>query len=280
MSDPDLRIVEKGVATRPSVVPPVWVHTRVSPWLSRWARPAGTAAAALFRLIPAVHRFALVRQLANSLGPVLRRTAQFSQRRGGGLETPHESGVYLLLYALGLAGVPVPVPLRVPDLAVLDAALARGGVLLVVPHVGLVGQLVIWLGARGYRPTIVTANPRRPRPGTGKILLGPSFMLRVRTALRGGGLVLAMIDHPASSDRRIRRVATPGGDMFVSDGLVRLAMRCGATTLFGSAALDGPDVRVMLGHPSPEAVSADATLDEFCAFVAAGASRAAAATAT
>ena len=144
-----------------------------------------------------------------------------------------------------------------------------------VVSTGLFGQLVIWLGARGYRPTIVSSNPRRPRPGTGKILLGPSFMLRVRTSLRGGGLVLAMIDHPASSDRRIRRVATPGGDMFVSDGLVRLAMRCGATTLFGSAALDGSDVRVTLRRPSLEATSADATLDEFCAFVAAGASRAA-----
>ncbi len=259
------------------------MRTRVSQWLSWLARPAGMAAAALFHLIPEAHRFALARQVATSLEPLLRRTAQFKQGPGGGLETPHETSLYFVLHALRLAAVAVPVPLRVPDLAVLDAALARGGVLLVAPHVGLCGQLVIWLGARGYRPIIVSSNPSRPRPGTGKIMPGPASMLRVRTVLRGGGLVLAMIDRPdrpAASSRRIRRVATAGGEMFVSDGLVRLAMRCGAAILFGSAALDGPDVRVTIRRPSPEATSADATLDEICTFMAAVASRAAVATAT
>jgi hypothetical protein len=64
------------------------------------------------------------------------------------------------------------------------------------------------------------------------------MLLQVRSALRRGELVLALIDRQPGDRRHARSFHAKFGDFHVADGLLRVAGACGARTLFMMSATD------------------------------------------
>ena len=148
---------------------------------------------------------------------------------------------------------------------------AGRGLLMVGPHAMLSKLVVRYLHDHDDAPILVSAAPMRlgglARPPK-QIVKSAAFLLRVRTALRAGSILFSMADHDDESSHRVTPVPTVAGPVFLSDGLIRIAHRCGAAILFFSSALsDDGVVHIDLEPPSPASVSVEAIANDFAAFV-------------
>ena len=188
------------------------------------------------------------------------------------METPREVALQMVLRTLDRVGTEYDPLMRVHGAEPFAAARDAGrGLLMIGPHAALSKLVVRYLHDHGYSPIIVVADSMRfggmrrlPR----QILVSPHFLVRVRSELRAGSIVGAMADHEPHQSRRTFEVQTPAGTVLLSDGLFRVAEKCGATILFiGSALSDDGVVHVYLEPPSPDSQSAEAIAIDFAAFV-------------
>jgi len=188
------------------------------------------------------------------------------------METPREVALQMVLRTLDRIGTEYDPVVRVHGAEPFAAAREAGrGLLMIGPHAALSKLVVRYLCDQEYSPIIVVADPMRfggMRRHPRQIVTSPTFLLRVRTELRAGSIVGAMADHEPDTTHRTFEVETPGGPVLLSDGLIRIAQKCGSAILFIASALsDDGIVHIYLEPPSPSSQSVEAIVNDFAAFV-------------
>jgi hypothetical protein len=193
--------------------------------------------------VPRRYRFSAVARLARVLTPLVRRTSWYRAQRQLRIDGDREIALYYVLEIMTNSGALFEPALHVEGAEVLSDALKREqGVLLVAPH-ALLSQLIVrYLYDIGNVPTVVSAAPLAHIYGTRLVASTcqptPTYMIRLRSVLRSGGVVCAMVDGEHATERKLVKFATAVGLMYLSDALIRLALRCNASVLFISVRVD------------------------------------------
>jgi lauroyl/myristoyl acyltransferase len=233
---------------------------------------AGSCLGVAWRLIPRARRFDAAKAAASAVAPLLRMWRRWQVQNAHMMETPPEAALQMVLRALDRAGTEYDPILQVHGAESFAAAREAGrGLLMVGPHAMLSKLVVRYLHDHGYAPILVSAAPMRLgglRRPPAQIVKSDAFLLHVRTALRAGSILFSMVDHDDESSHRITAVPTIAGPVFLSNGLIRVAQRCGAAILFFSSTLsDDGVVHIDLEPPSPSSVSVEAITSDLAAFV-------------
>lgn len=187
--------------------------------------------------VPRRYRFSAASMLARISIPVLKRTSWYRAKRQIRVDGAGEISLYCALEMISNSGALFDPLLEVEGAELLRDAMKRGrGVLIVSPHMLLYQLVFRYLYDIGYSPTVVSTAPRVHIYGTGLTLPAtrpsPTFMIRLRSVLRGGGVVCAMVDGKHASAQSLIEFSTVEGPMYISDALLRLALRCNARILF------------------------------------------------
>jgi lauroyl/myristoyl acyltransferase len=221
---------------------------------------AGHCAALALRIVPRHHRFAAACMLARTLEPVVLRTAVY-RTWPGRLDSVREISLYGVMTLMDRQRVAFDPAIRVIGAELLHDDMRRGrGLLVLGLHQSLLTLFPRYLHDIGCTPTIIAAAGTFPIAGTGAtfpaIQASAHLLVRVRTELRAGGLVCAMLD----GGRHLRRrVDTAAGPRAISDAWVRLAHRCQARILFASAHVEPKQIVISLTRPvyAPDASGDD-----------------------
>jgi lauroyl/myristoyl acyltransferase len=209
---------------------------------------------------------------AVAIAPIIRVTGAKRFRRSPHTETPMEAALQMVLRTLDRVGTEYDPVVIVHGAEPFGATREAGrGLLMVGPHAQLSKLVVRYLYDHGYSPILLSSAPMRvgglPRPPR-QIVTSPTSLLRVRTALRAGSILFGMADHDGEISHRVKSVPTMAGPVFLSDGLIRIAHRCGAAILFFASALsDDGVVHIYLEPPSSASQSVEAIANDFAAFV-------------
>lgn len=235
--------------------------------------PYHAAALALghsLRLLPRRLRWRALLRAARLVTPLVPR-ADGSGAPGLGIDGYHEIALWRLMAATAVAGVSYDPAVEHRGLEHFEAALASaGGVLLAGPHSLLLYLTLRLLHDRGRSFVAITATPDLPIFGTKAnapaILVSESLLGEAVRHLRAGDFVCAMLDRPGPEPKAFE-VPTPIGPVYLSDALLRFALRERAGILFCDARIVGGNVILTwsaAGQATPEGARAD-----FAAFVAA-----------
>ncbi|HEV7921081.1 MAG TPA: hypothetical protein VGR02_09865 [Thermoanaerobaculia bacterium] len=190
------------------------------------------------RAVPRRYRFAAARMAAETLRPFVRRSTLFREHRRLGMDTDREVALHHALKSMTSSGTPFDPPMTIVNVGQLDDALAAGrGVFFATTHMVLAPVALRYLHDRGIIAFVVASSPPAII-GTGAhahdIAPSPESLLQVRSVLREGGALMAMIDLAEPSPRTIE-FETAAGTLCIRDTLLRLAQRCGAAIFFVAA---------------------------------------------
>ncbi len=115
----------------------------------------------------------------------------------------------------------------------------------------------------------IASSPDVPIFGTSDLArvipISETLLAQAVRTLRRGEVLCAMIDRPGPEPNAFELV-TPLGPLYISDALLRFALREGAAILFCTARVEAGRLVVTWSSPSP-AASADSVGSEFAAFV-------------
>jgi lauroyl/myristoyl acyltransferase len=230
-----------------------------SPGRSSWLR-AGGAATRLLSAVPHRYRYDAARILARAVEPVLKRTTLY-RTWPTRLDGVRELALYGVMTLMDRQRVPFDPPLRLSGDALLHDDLTHGrGVLLLGLHQSLATLVPRYLHDIGCTPLIVAASPTFPIVGaatSAPALQGStSLLIRVRSQLRAGGVVCAMLD---VGGRESISVETAAGRVAFNHAWMRLAWRCQASIAFVWARVEGKDIAIALSRP---AYAPDASADD------------------
>ncbi|MCU1228262.1 MAG: hypothetical protein JWO97_1146 [Acidobacteria bacterium] len=182
-------------------------------------------------LLAGHRRFAAAIYIANVLGPlreVIARLRGRPLRLGSGRE-------YTLAYLLGcmdLRELRFATRISVIGLDALRRAVALNrGVLVVTTHAnaGLARLVLRPLADSNIRCVTISGGRGFPICGTGAV--GPTiaptgtFLVAVRSKLRAGLVVCAMVDAPVDANRTRRHVTVDGGSTWLAEPLIQLVAR-------------------------------------------------------
>jgi hypothetical protein len=232
-------------------------------------RLAGSFLAFIFFLVPRRYRFALALRVARWLEPVIARTHAWRARRLLLTDGVRETSLDLLLAALTRHGVCFD-PQLVMEGGGADCLPPPGtGLLLLGPHTMLSTLFIRLLDARGHVVWGASAAhlrlPGARRPA--RILLpSPQLPLQIRSKLREGCMVFALIDRGEDSPHTVN-YQLAAGTMRVSGGLLRLALATRTPTYFIATRTEGYRVVSRVRPAAPAAQTLPALLDDFAAFV-------------
>lgn len=225
------------------------------------------------RLVPFRHRFSLAARLAGILAAPMRATRVFSGLLGMRLSSERDLSLHLLLRSMTASGTAFDVPLRMEGEEVLEAALSSGrGTVIVAAHALLSRLLLRNLYDRGRWPTVIGGMNGIPLAGTRAVVptVYPTrtVLLLVRTRLREGGIVCALVDHLQGRGKNTVTFDSPVGAIHLSDSIFRLAVRCDAQVIFTFARAEPDGVRQWIAAPQPgSAGSPEAIARDFIAFL-------------
>jgi hypothetical protein len=185
----------------------------------------------LLGLVSRRRRFSAATRLANTIGPLREMIARLRGRQlrlGSGRE-------YTLAYLLGcmdICQLEFATKISVSGLEDLRRAAGGGrGVLVVTTHAnaGLARLILRPLADLNIAAVTISGGFGFPICGSGAvgetIAPGGTFFVRVRSKLRAGFVVCAMLDAPTVTDRTRRHVTADGGSTWLADPLIRLAVR-------------------------------------------------------
>lgn len=201
------------------------------------ARRLGATGGLLFalvvRLVPYHLRFRFAFIFATTWSVLPTRERRRGEKSYFGTATRREALLYRVLQHLTRNGTAFAIPARVHNEALLDRALTSAdGVLVVATHAILNLLLLRYFVDGGHDPVVVAAEESMAVMGSPRILhtLVPSeaTFLRVRRNLLSGRLICTMIDRRSRIPRRSTPLITGSGTIHVTDGLFRLASKCGA----------------------------------------------------
>ena len=224
------------------------------------------------RVVPRGRRFRVAAALAAGLRPLLRRTTAAREQRARRMDGDREIALGAVMEHLTRHGTEFDPVLDIDDGSLRDALREGRGVLLIATHGRLADVMARLLHDAGHTPYVVSQTPTFPIQGTRRMIVtlqtDSSLMFRVRTALRGGGVVCAKIDHRRGGDSLIA-FPTALGEVWISDGLIRLAVRCGARVIFAAPRAGARGAIVgAVAAPSPSSLgSPEAITREFISFV-------------
>jgi hypothetical protein len=192
---------------------------------------------------PRPYRFKAAKALSRCLAPIVRRTSWYRSQSGLRIDGVREIALHHVLSIMNHSGALFDPKLCVDGAEQLDAALKSGrGVLFVAPHALLSLTLFRYLYDRHTVPMIVSLAPLvhvyGKRLVARAIQPSPSFMIRLRSVLRGGGVVSAMIDRQPAGQPGTVELETASGPVYISDALIRLAKRCNAHVIFTAVRVD------------------------------------------
>jgi lauroyl/myristoyl acyltransferase len=225
------------------------------------------------RAVPRRLRYGAAVRLARAATPLIRRTQAYGEQRKRNVDGAGEIALHFVLDTLTKHGTTFDPVIAVNGYEALERALAKGkGVLLITPHTVL--SILAWrlIYDAGLNPVGIAADPQLRVSGTrvvGEMLQpSPTFLLEVRSKLRGGRLVCAMPDREEHQEGRTIEFETAGGKVIVATALMQVAARCGAEVVFYKAHFDGRGVVADFAAPAPESIgSADAVTRDFAEFV-------------
>jgi lauroyl/myristoyl acyltransferase len=234
---------------------------------------AGRCFALAMRLVPRRHRFGTALLLARAATPFIRRTQAYDEQRKTNVDGVGEIALHFVLNNLTKHGTTFDPVIAVNGFEALERALAKGrGVLLITPHTVLSILAYRFIYDAGLNPVGVAVDPELrvsgTRVATQMLQPTPTFLLEVRSLLRGGRLVCAMVDRGEHQEGRTIEFDTAGGKVIVATALMQVAARCGAEVAFYEAHCDGRGVVANFAAPAPESMgSADAVTRDFAEFV-------------
>ena len=210
--------------------------------------------------------------LAGAGAFLLRRTSAYREQEGMGFDGPREIALHFMLNALTRGGTQFDPSVRVSGFDEFERARADGrGVLVLGPHAALTLLMIRLFHDRGLDPVVVSPDPRMRVAGTAvtaqTIQPSPTFLVKTRSRLRGGGLVCAMPDRAEHHKARTVEFDTAGGPVIVAPALMHVAARCGARVVFTEVHADaGPVVAGTICAPR-DTSSGDAIAKAFMEFV-------------
>jgi lauroyl/myristoyl acyltransferase len=221
---------------------------------------AGGVATRALKAVPRHYRFDAARVLARAVEPVLRRTTLY-RTWPTRLDGVRELALYGVMTLMDRQRVLFDPRLRLPGVDLLHDDLERGrGVLLLGMHQSLATLFPRYLHDIGRTPLIVAASTTFPIVGSATsapALQGSaSLLVRVRSQLRAGGVVCAMLD---VGGRESISADTAAGHMGLNHAWMRLAWRCQASILFVWAHVERTRIVITLSRP---AYAPDASADE------------------
>jgi lauroyl/myristoyl acyltransferase len=225
------------------------------------------------RAVPRRLRYGVTVRLARAATPLIRRTQAYGEQRKRNVDGAGEIALHFVLDTLTKHGTTFDPVIAVNGYEALERALAKGkGVLLITPHTVL--SILAWrlIYDAGLNPVGIAADPQLRVSGTrvvGEMLQpSPTFLVEVRSKLRGGRLVCAMPDREEHQEGRTIEFETAGGKVIVATALMQVAARCGAEVVFYKAHFDGRGVVADFAAPAPESMgSAEAVTRDFAEFV-------------
>jgi lauroyl/myristoyl acyltransferase len=193
--------------------------------------------------MPRPYRFGAAKALARALAPLVQQTSWYRAQRRLRIDGVSEIALHHVLNIMANSGALFDPEISVDGAGTLNAALKNGqGVLMVAPHALLSLLLFRYLYDINCVPTVLSAAPSVPiygrRLAARAVQPSPAGMFGLRSALRSGGVVCAMIDQRRSHGRRTIEVETPEGPIYISDALIRLAELSNANVIFTAVRLD------------------------------------------
>lgn len=251
-----------------------WLRPRAHDRPPLYWHIASRAFALMILIMPRRYRFRAAVALARALTPLIRRTPWYDKQRKLRLDGVSEIALHHMLNIMSNSGAQFDMKLTVEGAEQMKAAIDEGkGVLLVAPHALLSICVFRYLHDIGCAPTIISLAPLVHIYGTGLAVraIQPSAlsMINLRSRLRSGGVVCAMIDQQPPNASRTIEFATSEGAVRVSDALIRLAERCRARVVFTAARAD-KHRGVILTFGAPKAIAgmnAETITEDFVEFL-------------
>jgi hypothetical protein len=151
-----------------------------------------------------------------------------------------------------------------------EAVRGKTGVLMAGPHSMLSLLVLRRIHDLGWPQAVISPTTLRAmgrREDLPCLAPSPTFLITVRSILRSGGLVCAMLDRGEQRPRRIIAFDTAQGPVQVADAFIPLALRCGARVVFLGTRVRGRHVAVRFALPSPAAETAEEVTADFVEFV-------------
>jgi len=188
--------------------------------------------------------------VANTIGPV-RDVVATLRRRPFQLGSGREYTLAFLLRCMDLSQLEFATAINVTGLDELQRAVSeKRGVVVVTTHgnAGLARVILRPLYDANLPAVTISGGPGFPICGTGltgeTIAPAATFLLRVRTRLRAGFIVCAMLDAVGADERTPNHVTTDDGTTWLADPLIRMAVRWQVPIAILKASLDGNGVRL------------------------------------
>jgi hypothetical protein len=237
------------------------------PLLHLAARSFGLA----FRLLPRRFRFAAAVLASRVLVPLIRRTAAYREQSGQRIDTAREISLFRVMESLTASGTLFDPVLRVEGMHhLVEAVRGKTGVLMAGPHSMLSLLVLRRIHDLGWPQTVISPTTLRAtgtREDLPCLAPSPAFLITVRSVLRSGGLVCAMLDRGEPRPRRLIAFDTAQGPVRVADAFIPLALRCGARVVFLGTRMRGRHVAVRFAVPSPASDTAEQVTADFVEFV-------------
>lgn len=223
----------------------------------------GYALVSPFLLLPRSRRFASAVRLALLIAPVLTRVGRFPPGRLIA-DSPREHTLFRILDVMTRYGCAFDPAIDFDEPGLIEDAMAsRGGLLIVSPH-AMLGLLIFRLFHDHGRPLLVLAGaPRFHIFGTETpvtAIRAKGSLFRVRTTLRRGGAVAAMIDQRTLTvpDETRAYYETGAFRLIVRAEILEVALRVGAKIIIFACRVERGRVRARAITVPPESSPAEA----------------------
>lgn len=191
----------------------------------------------VMRLLPRRRRYGAAFGASRSLLWIARRTEKMANAQALHVEADADIALGEAMFLMDRLGVAYDPRFSIDGYDILrDFASDGRGTLLVGAHALLTKFIPRAFADDAVDVNIVANVELLHIPGTTRwdvtIPGSPSMLLRVRSALRRGELVFALIDRPGPQQDRTTVIYTKLGEVHVADALLRVAEACGARTVF------------------------------------------------
>ena len=223
------------------------------------------------RLLPRRLRWPVLLSASRLATPLIPR-ADGQAAAGMGIDSWRDIALWRLMMAAAASGLGYDPIVEQRGREHLESALESGRALLIAAPHSLLGYVIFRiLRDRGHTPVAITSGPHVPVFGTTDLArvvpVSETLLAEVVRTFRAGGIVCAMIDRP-SPEPNAFGIQTPIGPIYISDALLRFALRERASILFCTARIE--DGRLVLTWAAPShSAGTDGVGSEFAAFVAA-----------
>src|SRR5688572_22817415 len=159
------------------------------------------------RIVPRKFRFDAAMFMAATIVPFFRRTEAYREQEVKGFHNPREIALHLILNALTKNSTAFDPKITVEGLDYLVQAYQRGkGVLVIGHHAALTLFMIRLFYEAGFNPVVITPNHDFRVAGTlvtaRTVQPSATFLVKLRSSLRRGGLVCAMPDRAEHQGRR------------------------------------------------------------------------------